>query len=142
MNWSSFLAFYVAVMLLFGSFATGIGALEYEVTAEGPIDHTPTEWNGFEDAEVTSYQYQDLSERDQRIVDRAIAGSRLVFRAPGDLPTNLDKGNFVVRRNGHRYLVRESLFFNYETKFAAASGTLGFAGLLVFRIALRHEHGW
>ena len=142
MHWSTFLAFYVGVLVLFGAFATGIGALEYEVTATGPIDYTPTEWNGFEETEVSSYRYQTLSARDRRIVDRAISGTRFVFRAPGDLPTTDDKGNFVVRRNGERYLVEENLFFNYETPFAGASAGLGLAGLGVFRVLLRREHGW
>ncbi|WP_435179750.1 hypothetical protein [Halorussus sp. AFM4] len=142
MHWSTFLAAYAAVMLLFGSFATGIGALEYEVTATGPIDYAPTEWNGFEETEVPSHRFRDLSARDRRIVDRAIAGARRVFRAPGDLPTTTHRGDFVVRRNGKRYLIEEDLFFNYETRFAWASAGLGLTGLAVLRVLLRREHGW
>jgi hypothetical protein len=90
---------------------------------------------------VPSYEYERLSDRDWRIVDRAIGGDRLVFRAQGNLPTNLSQGDFVVRKNGNRYLVEENLFFNYETKFAAASGVLAVLGLLLFRAVFRYEHG-
>ncbi|WP_158057751.1 hypothetical protein [Halorussus halophilus] len=140
MNWSSFLTFYVGVMLFFATFATGIGALEYEVVASGPIDYTPHELNGFGTSEVRSFQYDKLDPRDQRIVDSAIAGDRLVFRAPGNKPTGVHQGDFVVRRDGNRYLVEENLFFNYETKFAAASGGFALLGLCFVGKAVQWEH--
>lgn len=140
MNWSSFLTFYIGVMLLFGTFATGIGALEYEVVASGPIDYTPTEWNGFEESQVPSHKYERLSGRGKQAVGAALAGERLVFRAPGNMPTPNHEGDFVVRRGGDRYHVEENLFFNYETKFAGASAGFALLGLCFVRKAVQWEH--
>ena len=135
MNGENFLLVYVALFLFVGTMGAGIGSLEYRVVSEGQVDRLPREagW---------PIPYGNLSERERRMVDRAIEGDRVVVRAAGDLPGRIHRrGEFGVRRDGETYLLDRRLFFNIRTKFARAAAGLGLAGLLATAWAFRREHG-
>ena len=140
MDLANFLLFFVGVCLLLGAFVVGIGAFEYEVVSLGTVDSVP-EQQGFAGTEVHVVRFEELSERDRRIVERAIAGERFVFRDPAELPGERNrKGKFGVRRDGELYLVNRHLFFNWRTTFAPGAVALAIAGLGVAGEAVRREH--
>ena len=135
MNGENFLLVYLALFLFVGAMGAGIGALEYRVVSEGRVERLPREagW---------PIPYGNLSDRERRMVDRAIDGDRVVVRASGDLPGRIHRrGRFGVERAGETYLLDRQLFFNLRTKFARATGGLGLAGLLATVWAFRREHG-
>ena len=131
--WHSLL-FFVGVFLLFGGVMLGVGALEYEVVSLGTVEEVP------EDTEsLVDYCY--LSERDRGTVDRVIAGERLVFRDPSDLPGPTKKrGKLAVNRDGSTYLITRRMFFNVRTTFGAASATLSLLGFVGVFEAIRRHH--
>lgn len=144
-----FLTFLVGVFVLLGAFALGIGAFEYEVVSLGEVEQPPDGTRfvtnespqGFEDTAIVLVQYDSLPERDQRIVDRVIAGERLVFRKSGDLPGKYaKKGRFAVLRDGRTYLLNRHLFFNWRSPFGLGSLALGIVGLATVSESVRRRH--
>lgn len=144
-----FVTFLVGVALLLGALALGIGALEYEVVSLGEVEKPPDGTRfvtrespqGFEDGTIVIVQYDSLPERDQRVVDRVIAGERAVFRESGDLPGKYaKKGEFAVYRDGTTYLLNRHLFFNWRTPFGLGSLALGVAGLATVSESIRRRH--
>jgi hypothetical protein len=143
-----FFTFLVGAALLASAFVLGIGALEYEVALQGEVDGAPDgkrfvaqeSPTGFEDDTIVLTNYEDLSERDQRLVDRVLAGERLVFRESGDLPGKYSKkGTFAVRRDGTTYLIDRHLFFNWRTPFGLASLALTVVGIAVVSESIRRR---
>lgn len=143
-----FVTFLLGVFLVVGAGMLAIGAFEYEVVSLGEIDQPPDgtrfvtyeSGGGFEDDTTVLVQYGNLSARDQRIVDRAIAGERLVFRRPGRLPGKYaTKGKFAVRRDGTTYLINRHLFFNWRTPFGLGSLALGVVGLATVSESIRRR---
>lgn len=141
--------FLVGALLLVAAFGLGIGALEYEVVSQGEVEGPPEgkyfvaqeSSTGFEDDTIVLTSHESLSERDQRLVDRVLAGERLVFRESGKLPGKYaKKGTFAVRRDGTTYLVDRRLFFNWRSSFGLASIALAVAGLGVVSESVRRRH--
>lgn len=144
-----FVTFLVGVFVLLGAFALGIGAFEYEVVSLGEVERPPdgTQFvarerpEGFSDEIIVLTSYENLSARDQRIVDRAVAGERFVFRRPGRLPGRYPtKGRFAVRRDGDIYLLNRHLFFNPRTPFGVGSLVLGVVGSATVSESVRRRH--
>lgn len=144
-----FLTFLVGVFVLLGAFALGIGAFEYEVVSLGEVERAPDGTRfvgnespeGFTDETIVLTRYENLSARDQRVVDRAIAGERFVFRRPGRLPGKYTtKGRFAVQRDGDIYLLNRHLFFNWRTPFGIGSLVLGTVGLAIVSESVRRRH--
>ena len=142
--------FLVGFGLLLGGFVVGIGALEYEVVSLGEVDG-PLEGARFvshesnslspNDETIVLVQYDALSQRDREIVDRVLAGERVVFRQRGDLPGKYGtKGEFGVQRDGEIYLIDRHVFFNWRTSFGLASLTMGLVGVAAVSEAIRRRH--
>lgn len=129
-----FALFFAGIFLLTGALVVGVGAFEYEVTSLGTTDEIP------DDVE-SLVSYDSLSERDQRTVDRAIAGERLVVRNPTDLPgPRKTKGMLAVERDGETYLVTRRIFFNWRTSFGASAVGMALAGVAAVSEAIRRQH--
>ncbi|MFC7080840.1 hypothetical protein [Halorussus caseinilyticus] len=129
-----FALFFAGVFLLTGAVVVGVGAFEYEVTSLGTTDAVP------DDAE-TLVSYDSLSDRDQRTVDRAVAGERLVFRDPSDLPgPRKTKGKIAVERDGELHLLTRRVFFNWRTTFGASAVGMALAGVAAISEAIRRHH--
>ena len=126
--------FFVGVFLLTGAVVVGVGALEYEVVSLGTTETVP------EDA-VSLVAYGDLSEYDQRTVERALAGERLVFRDPTDLPgLRKTKGKLAVERGEETYLITRRIFFNWRMTYGASALAMALAGLVGISEAIRRHH--
>jgi len=126
--------FFVGIFLLTGALVVGVGAFEYEVASLGTTDAIP------EDTE-SLVSYGDLSERDRGTVDRAIAGERLVFRDPTDLPgPKKTKGKLAVQRDGETYLLTRRIFFNWRTDFGLAAIGMTLGGVVAVSEAIRRHH--
>lgn len=129
-----FALFFVGIFLLTAALVVGVGALEYEVESLGTTDEIS------EDTE-TLVAYGDLSERDQRTVDRVLAGERLVVRSPTDLPgPKKTKGKLAVEREGETYVVTRRIFFNWRTSFGASAVAMALAGVVALNEAIRRHH--
>ncbi|MFC4551676.1 MULTISPECIES: hypothetical protein [Halorussus] len=140
MRVENFLLFFAGVLLLVGALAVGIGALEYEVVSEGTVTTVPQQ-RGFGSEPVPVVRYEELSAHDRRVVDRAIAGDRVVIRDAADLPgLRPRKGRLGVRRDGRLYLLNRHLFFNWRTPFAAGAASLALVGLGAVAESIRREH--
>lgn len=140
MHVENFLLFFAGVLLLVGALAVGIGAFEYEVVSEGTVTTVPQQ-QGFGSEPIPVVRYEELSVRDRRVVDRVIAGERIVFRNAANLPgLRPRKGKLGVRRDGHLYLINRHLFFNWRTPFAAGAVSLALAGLGAVAESIRREH--
>ena len=142
--------FLVGVCLVVGGFIVGIGALEYEVVSLGEVDGPPdgtrfvsseSHTFGASGGTIVLVQYDDLSERDQSVVDRVLAGERLVFRQRGDLPGKYGtKGEFAVQRDGEIHRIDRRVFFNWRTPFGMASLAMALVGAVAVSEAIRRRH--
>lgn len=131
-NWH-FLLIFVGFVLVVAGTMVGVGALEYEVKQIDTADVAPKNVQGFVD-------YEDLEGRQKEIVDRAIAGERVVVRAEGDLPgTKQRKGNLGVHKGDTYHILTRHLFFNWRNKFGMAALALWFAGLAAMLEAIRRD---
>lgn len=129
-----FALFFVGVFLLMGAVVVGVGAFEFEVVSLGTAETVP------EDAE-SFVGFDDLSARDQRTVARAIAGERIVFRDPSDLPgPRKTTGILAVERGGETYLLTRRVFFNWRTPHGGASIAMAVAGVVAVSEAIRRHH--
>ncbi|WP_276300475.1 hypothetical protein [Halorussus lipolyticus] len=126
--------FFVGIFLLTGALVVGVGALEYEVASLGTAEEIPEDTQSL-------VSFGDLSERDQRTVDRAIAGEKIVVRDPRDLPgPRKTKGKFAVKRGGETYLVTRRIFFNWRTTFGLAAIGMLVGGVVTLSEAIRRHH--
>ncbi|UPV73259.1 hypothetical protein M0R89_11965 [Halorussus limi] len=126
--------FLAGIFLLTGAMVFGVGALEYEVESLGTVEKIP-------EGTESLVSFGDLSARDQRTVERAIAGERLVFRDPTELPgPRKTKGTLAVERGGETYLLTRRIFFNWRTEFGASAVAMAVAGLLAVSEAVRRHH--
>jgi hypothetical protein len=134
MNQRHTLLFVVGVFLVIGGVMVGVGAMEYEVKHLETVSEAPTNAAGIID-------YDRLSDRDRRIVDRALAGERLTFRDPSNLPGSYEqKGKLAVERDGRYYVLSRRLFFNWRTSYGAAALAMGLAGIATVGEAIRRQH--
>lgn len=126
--------FFVGIFLLTGAMVAGVGALEYEVASLGTTEEIPEDTQSL-------VSFGDLSQRDQRTVDRAIAGEKIVVRDPNDLPgPRKTKGKFAVTRDGETYLVTRRIFFNWRTTFGTAAIGMLVVGVVAVSEAIRRQH--
>ncbi|USZ69029.1 hypothetical protein NGM10_04650 [Halorussus salilacus] len=142
--------FLVGFLLIVGGFVVGIGAFEYEVVALEEVEGSPdgirfveNESHTFSatDTTIVRVEYESLSERDREMLDRVLAGERVVLRTRGQLPGKYGtKGRFAVERDGTTHLVDRRLFFNWRTPFGAASLAMGAVGLAAMSEAIRRRH--
>lgn len=129
-----FLLFALGVFLALGAVMVGVGAMEYEVRHLETVEETPRDAADFA-------QYDRLSDRDRRIVDRAIAGERVVLRDPARLPgPRQTKGKLAVERDGQYYVLSRRIFFNWRTSYGLAALAMGFAGIAAVSEAIRRQH--
>ncbi|WP_135851712.1 hypothetical protein [Halorussus salinus] len=126
--------FFAGIFLLTAAMVVGVGAFEYEVASLGTTDAIP------EDTE-SLVAYDDLSVRDQRTVERAIAGEQIVVRDPNELPgPRKTKGKLAVERGGETYLLTRRVFFNWRTEFGASAVAMALAGLAAVSEGVRRHH--
>ncbi|NHN58001.1 MULTISPECIES: hypothetical protein [Halorussus] len=126
--------FFAGVFLLTGALVVGVGALEYEVTSLGTTAAVPEDAKSF-------VAYDALSSRDKRTVDRALAGERLVFRDPTDLPgPRTTRGKLAVERDGDIHLVSRRVFFNWRTPYGVAALALALVGIASVSESVRRNH--
>jgi len=129
-----FALFFLGIFLLTGALVVGVGAFEYEVQSLGTTDEIS------EDVEAL-VSYGDLSERDRRTVDRALAGERVVVRNPSDLPgPRKTKGKIAVQRDGETHVLTRRIFFNWRTTFGASAIGMALAGTAAISEAIRRHH--
>lgn len=142
--------FLVGFLLIVGGFVVGIGAFEYEVVALEEVEGSPdgirfveNESHTFSatDTTIVRVRYESLSERDREMVDRVLAGERVVLRTRADLPGKYGtKGRFAVQRDGSTHLIDRRMFFNWRTPFGTASLAMGAVGLAAMSEAIRRRH--
>lgn len=126
--------FFVGVFLLIGGVVLGVGAFEYEVKLLDTVEEVPEGVEAFA-------QYDSLGDRDRAMVDRAIAGERVVVRGPDELPgTPERRGKLAVQRDDQYYVLSRRIFFNWRTTFGIASLALGVAGLAALSESIRRHH--
>ena len=129
-----FLLFLVGVFLATAAVMVGVGAFEYEVAHLDTVAEVPGGATGIA-------EYDRLDDRDRAIVDRAIAGERLAFRDPADLPgPRKTKGTLAVERDGKYYVLSRRIFFNWRTPFGLAALAMGFAGVALISESVRRQH--
>lgn len=128
-----FLLLFVGFVLVVAGTVVSVGAFEYEVKRIGTADIAPKNVEGF-------VNYEDLEGREKRVVDRAIAGERVVVRSEGDLPGPKErKGNLGVHKDDTYYILTRHLFFNWRNRFGTASLALWFAGFAAMSEAIRRD---
>lgn len=126
--------FFAGIFLLTGAMVVGVGAFEYEVASLGTVEELP-------DDTESLVSYGDLSASDQRTVERAIAGERIVIRDPTDLPgPRKTKGKLAVERDGQTHLLTRRVFFNWRTTFGASAVAMALAGLAAVSEGVRRHH--
>jgi hypothetical protein len=92
-EWVHYAMFFLGVLLVVGSVGVGIGALQYEFQHESETAE-PDDWDR------PLYQYEELSDDERRIVDRARSGERFVFEdgssVPGEERSSLGSQQLMV----------------------------------------------
>lgn len=136
-NWVNYGIFFVGVVLIVGSLAVGIGGLRYEFQHVSSTDETTT-WDR------PLFEYDQLSDDEQRIVDDAIRGERFVFdrqdRIPGIGGAGLGTRELiVVKRDTYHVFTFQAIFVSTTPAGMGAIG-LALGGVLTVAEAIRRTH--
>ena len=138
-DWLHCAMFFLGVLLVVGSVGVGIGALQYEFQYESETAE-PDDWDR------PLYQYEELSDHERRIVDRARSGERFVFEdgssVPGPAQSSLgsqELGVYYPDEDTYYVFTHQIIFVPTEPAGIAAIAML-LAGVGLIAEAIRRHH--
>lgn len=131
--------FFLGVLLVTSSIGVGVGALHYKFYFDSKVDN-PDDWD------TPLYEYQRLSDDEQRVVNQAINGKEFVFSSsepiPGRGESSLGKQEMmVVYSDKEGYYIFEKQIIFVSTKPAGYTAiTMAITGIALIGDAIRRHH--
>lgn len=138
-NWNHYTTFFLGTLLIVGSIGVGIGALHYEFQFDSKTAE-PDDWDS------PLYQYQELPDEEQRVVDRAKNGEQFVFENSGHVPgqeessfANQELMVYYSDQDMYYMFTHQIIFVPTEPAGITAIG-MCLAGLGLIGDAIRRHH--
>lgn len=121
----------LGVCLLVAAVSLGVGGIRFELAYAGPTDAP--------ESAAWQFDYADLTPDDQAVIERAIAGERIVGENHGQL-AGPGRGSLALDRDGEWLLFTRRSYFDPTTPLGTAAVAAAAVGLALVVAGLRDQH--